>query len=148
MISRNPAPVARLCRRRAKPFPVAEITAYIDGRTAIPAHGIQAALAPNDYHVEIVSEAHLMEEAIKRGRVLREILKQERLSPVSPEFQYAWLIAFNDGLFNAVEPEGIAGRLAYLAARLEESRLTFEDGREDWVQAIRAWRGDSDAKHD
>ena len=40
-----------------------------------------------------------MEAAIQRGRLLREILKQDRLSPLPGTFQMAWLVAFNDGLF-------------------------------------------------
>jgi len=36
---RHDGRLARLRRRRAKPFPVAEVTAVIDGRTVIPAHG-------------------------------------------------------------------------------------------------------------
>jgi F-type H+-transporting ATPase subunit alpha len=35
-----------------------------------------------------------MERAIRRGQLLREILKQDRLQPLPAEFQLAWLIAF------------------------------------------------------
>jgi len=34
-----PADLTRIARRRGGHFPVAEITAYIDGRTSVPAHG-------------------------------------------------------------------------------------------------------------
>jgi mono/diheme cytochrome c family protein len=34
-----PADLRRIAQRRGGPFPVAEIAAYIDGRTAVPAHG-------------------------------------------------------------------------------------------------------------
>ena len=52
-----------------------------------------------------------MEARIKRGRLLREILKQDRLAPLSSVFQLAWLTAFNEGLFNQAEPKDIAGYL-------------------------------------
>lgn len=38
-----------------------------------------------------------MEARIKHGRLLREILKQDRLKPNSSLFQLAWLTAFNVG---------------------------------------------------
>lgn len=34
-----PADLTRIAQRRGGHFPVAEITAYIDGRTCVPAHG-------------------------------------------------------------------------------------------------------------
>ncbi len=52
-----------------------------------------------------------MEARIKRGRLLREILKQDRLVPLSSLFQLAWLTAFNEGFFNKAEPKEIAGYL-------------------------------------
>lgn len=33
-----------------------------------------------------------VEVKIRRGRLLRELLKQERLSPLSPEQHMAWLV--------------------------------------------------------
>ena len=57
-----------------------------------------------------------MEAAIRRGRALREILKQDRLAPLSAEFQMALLIAFNDGHFDAIqEHDTIRESLAALA---------------------------------
>jgi len=80
-----------------------------------------------------------MEKAIKRGHLLREILKQDRLVPVSITFQYAWLIAFNEGLFDRFEPEEITARLATLLADVNESRLSFEQDRGSWLQAVTQW---------
>ena len=39
-----------------------------------------------------------MEAKIRRGRVLREIFKQERLAPLPIEFQLAWMVAYNEAL--------------------------------------------------
>jgi F-type H+/Na+-transporting ATPase subunit alpha len=78
---------------------------------------------------------------LARGRLLREILKQDRLSPVSPEFHVAWLIAFNDGLLDAVEPDRVEKVLAELEAHVAEAGLTLDDGRAAWGDAVRRWLG-------
>jgi F-type H+-transporting ATPase subunit alpha len=80
-----------------------------------------------------------MEAAIRRGRVLRQILKQERLSPLSGEFQMAWLVAFNDGLFDDVEPDDILPQLALLEGRIKQTELTLNSSREQWIEAVTAW---------
>jgi F-type H+-transporting ATPase subunit alpha len=81
-----------------------------------------------------------MEKAIRRGQLLREILKQERLAPVPAEFQLAWLVAFNDGCFGAVADEtAIPGLLAALEAGWRHSSLTLDSPREAWAQAVAAW---------
>ena len=82
-----------------------------------------------------------MEMAIRRGRVLRQILKQECLSPLSSEFQMAWLVAFNDGLFNDAEPEDIASQLALLESRIKQTGLTLNSSREQWIEAVTGWLG-------
>ena len=48
-----------------------------------------------------------METALKRGRILREMLKQDRLAPEPARFQLAWMVAFNEGLLDDREPESI-----------------------------------------
>ncbi len=82
-----------------------------------------------------------MEMAIRRGRVLRQILKQERLSPLSSEFQMAWLVAFNDGLFDDAEPEDIPSQLALLEGRVKQTELTLNSSREKWIEAVTSWLG-------
>jgi F-type H+-transporting ATPase subunit alpha len=80
-----------------------------------------------------------MEAKIARGRVLRELLKQDRLSPLPIEFHLAWLTGFNHGQFDKVLPESIPALLEHLAARVKESGLTLEDGEEEWMQAVGQW---------
>ena len=82
-----------------------------------------------------------MEAAIRRGRLLREILKQERLAPLPVEFQIAWLIAFNDGLFEGVEPEAIPALLAGLEVQVKGSGLSLDSPREEWRAALGDWLG-------
>jgi F-type H+/Na+-transporting ATPase subunit alpha len=80
-----------------------------------------------------------MEAKIRRGRVLRELLKQERLSPLAIEFQMAWLVAFNAGLFDGLDNAGVCAALRRLAERTRISDLTLEDGREKWRHAVESW---------
>jgi F-type H+-transporting ATPase subunit alpha len=82
-----------------------------------------------------------MERAIRRGRVLREILKQDRLQPLPVEFQLAWLIAFNEGLFDGLELEAIAATLTTLQQKVAASGLHLEAERAQWLEAVRRWLG-------
>jgi len=78
---------------------------------------------------------------IKRGWLLRELLKQERLAPLSPEQQLAWLIAYNEGLFEdlAGDEAAIATRLAQSLAHVAASPLTLSDDRSVWRSALMEW---------
>lgn len=82
-----------------------------------------------------------MEAAIRRGQVLRELLKQDRLAPLSPAILMAWLVAFNDGLFEGLEPVEAARRLRDMAGRIAASALTVDSPRESWSQAVADWLG-------
>ena len=79
-----------------------------------------------------------VEAKIRRGRTLRELLKQERLSPLTSEQQLAWLIAYNEGLFDGIELYRIAARLARLLVEVGRLPLSLDDSRETWLPAIRA----------
>lgn len=80
-----------------------------------------------------------MEAKIAQGRVLRELLKQDRLSPFPIEFQLAWLTGFNHGLFDKVAPASIRAVLEHLAARLKEHPLTLEASEDEWTEAVGHW---------
>jgi F-type H+-transporting ATPase subunit alpha len=83
-----------------------------------------------------------MEQKIRRGRILREILKQDRLAPLPIEFQEAWLVAYNEGLLDALEPERVKEALAELQRQVKVSGLGLESGREQWFEALRRWLAD------
>ena len=85
-----------------------------------------------------------MEAAIQRGNLLREILKQERLAPVPTISQLAWLVAFNDGLFDGVDLNAIAPLLEVLEKQAQHSTLSLDSPREDWRSAVAAWLADQD----
>lgn len=77
-----------------------------------------------------------IEAKIRRGRLLRELLKQERLAQLSPEQQLAWLTAYNAGLFDALEAAGAATRLAKLLDAFATPPLALTDGRDAWLAAV------------
>lgn len=80
-----------------------------------------------------------MEAKIKRGRVLREILKQDRLSPLPIEFQMAWLTGFNRGLFDDTSPGNIGPVLERVATNMTTTQLTLDDRDDLWVEAVANW---------
>ncbi len=80
-----------------------------------------------------------MENKIRRGRVLREVLKQDRLSPESPEFQLAWLTAYNHGLLDDLAQEAVDPVLAELARAVEASGLGLDAAPEEWESAVHGW---------
>lgn len=82
-----------------------------------------------------------MEQAIQRGRILRELLKQDRLAMLSENEQLAWLIGFNEGGFDSTALPDIATTLANLLQKLSTSSLGLNHPREDWSQAVHEWLG-------
>ena len=83
-----------------------------------------------------------MQNTIKRGRVLREILKQDQLSPVPVEFHMAWLVGFNDGLFDDIDGEKITGLLQELQIHVHDSGLTLDLDRERWSLEVKSFLQD------
>ena len=80
-----------------------------------------------------------MEAAIRRGRVLRAILEQDRLNPLSAVFNMAWLVAFNDGRLDGLLPEDVHGVLEGLEREVRRTPLTLESPREEWAAAVTGW---------
>ncbi len=80
-----------------------------------------------------------MEAAIRRGRLLRSILKQGRLAPLPVTFQLAWLVAFNDGYLDASEGGEVDTQLAALESAVQHSPPGLDSPREEWSQAIAEW---------
>ena len=80
-----------------------------------------------------------MQKAINRGHILREILKQDRLTPVPAEFHMAWLVAFNDGLLDNKPVDEIPGLLEQLGQYLDESGLKLDSERKEWTEVVHAF---------
>jgi F-type H+/Na+-transporting ATPase subunit alpha len=79
------------------------------------------------------------EAKIRRGRLLREILKQERLRPLLASFQLAWMIAFNEGLLDAGEPNSLPDALQKILAGMEHEALSLDAARDEWLVKLRNW---------
>jgi F-type H+-transporting ATPase subunit alpha len=78
-----------------------------------------------------------IEAKIKRGRVLREMLKQDRLTPLPVGFQMAWMIAYNEGLLDGLPSGEIPTVLDRLAEWVRSSGLSLDNKREDWKRAVK-----------
>jgi F-type H+-transporting ATPase subunit alpha len=76
------------------------------------------------------------QKMISRGRLLRELLKQDRLSPLSIEEQLAWLVAFNDNRLDSLSAGKRAQCSDKISHYLATGALTLEAGRETWSESI------------
>lgn len=77
-----------------------------------------------------------MQASINRGQLLREILKQDRLTPLPEEFEMAWLVAFNDGLFDQARIDDIPALLDQLLQHVSAAGATLELDREHWSDLV------------
>lgn len=73
---------------------------------------------------------------IKRGRILKELLKQERLAPLSIELQMAWLVAFNDHKLDDLPQSGLKEAWQRLADTIALGNLNLDQEREHWSKAV------------
>lgn len=80
-----------------------------------------------------------MEQTIARGRMLRELLKQDRLSPLPIEFDLAWLTAYDLGVLDKIPKDVLPAVMTGLASKVSASRLTLDDSEEKWKRSIAAW---------
>ncbi len=80
-----------------------------------------------------------MEAIIHRGRILRGILKQERLAPVPAVCHLAWLVAFNDGLLERFDPGQVPAALKRLEEGARAAELALDSPREQWSEAAAGW---------
>jgi len=77
-----------------------------------------------------------MEVTIQRGRILRELLKQDRLMLLPIAVQLAWLIAFNDGCFDETNVDDVAKQFETLLQQIRQTNLTLDSPREQWSELI------------
>jgi F-type H+-transporting ATPase subunit alpha len=88
------------------------------------------------------------EAAIARGRVLREILRQDRFAPLPPEFQLAWMTAYNAGLLDATPPSDVPRQLARLCEGVAAQAPGLDTPRDTWLAHLKDWLGAGDADTD
>ncbi|MDD5227910.1 MAG: F0F1 ATP synthase subunit alpha [Methylococcales bacterium] len=80
-----------------------------------------------------------MEQRIKRGRLLRELLKQDQLTPLPSLFQLAWLTAFNSDLLNSFELQHVGKALERIAHGIVSTNLTLDSPIEQWQNVLPTW---------
>ncbi|GIX29577.1 MAG: ATP synthase subunit alpha 1 [Porticoccaceae bacterium] len=83
-----------------------------------------------------------LERAIERGRVLRALFVQERFAPLAPRALLALLVAFNEGLFDAVPPARAGEARSRLIAAVDASDLDLDSPRERFAALASAALGE------
>ena len=78
-----------------------------------------------------------VEEKLQRGRLLREILKQDRLQPLPEQAHLAWLLAYGEGLLESVQPEQLADVLSRMLQKLSACNLTLDSPKPQWLAMLR-----------
>ncbi|MDF1583299.1 MAG: F0F1 ATP synthase subunit alpha [Methyloprofundus sp.] len=133
---------------------ISKSVSRIGGKTQHPAIRNQAGKIKLEYlqFLELESFSRFgqkleasMEVRIKRGRLLRELLKQDRLAPESSTFQLAWLIAYNDGLFDTLQPAQIVEQLHVLKQSVQASPLVLNSDLQEWRQWLMSVLADKKA---
>ncbi|MDD2762153.1 MAG: F0F1 ATP synthase subunit alpha [Methylomonas sp.] len=82
-----------------------------------------------------------VEEKLRRGRLLREILKQDRLQPLSEQAHLAWLLAYGEGLLEEVNPDQAAAVLSGMLDQLPASKLKLDTTKQQWLIELRQLLG-------
>jgi F-type H+-transporting ATPase subunit alpha len=85
-----------------------------------------------------------VEEKLTRGRLLREILKQDRLQPLSEQAHLAWLLAYGEGLLAQINPEQIPTLLEQLFTQIAASELTLDTAKPQWLATLTQLLGTAD----
>ena len=78
-----------------------------------------------------------VEEKLKRGKQLRELLKQDRLNPLAEQAQLAWLLAYSEGLLDNVALEMLSQVLSHLFEQLLEYELTLDSPKMQWLSTLK-----------
>lgn len=76
-----------------------------------------------------------MEEKLRRGRLLRELLKQDRLAPLSETMHLAWLLAYGEGFLD--RPEDLGELCQRLFAAVRDAGLDLDAPRDEWLALLR-----------
>jgi len=83
-----------------------------------------------------------MQIKLQRGRILREMLKQDRLKPRGETELLVWLIAYNSDLLEEIEPERVRHRLERLNHAIQHSEMSLDTPLAQWQAQIQRWWGE------
>jgi len=89
-----------------------------------------------------------MQTRLQRGRILREMLKQERLRPGNEAELLVWLIAYNSGLLDDIAPEQVRHQLERLSHGIRHSELGLTTPLEQWQAQLAQWWAKPGAEHE
>lgn len=78
-----------------------------------------------------------VEEKLQRGRLLREVLKQDRLEPLPESAHLAWLLAYSEGLLAGIAPAAVNATLNELLQTISESPLNLNSPKPQWLAYLR-----------
>jgi F-type H+-transporting ATPase subunit alpha len=81
-----------------------------------------------------------MAARLRRGRLLRSLLRQDRLVPRPIAYQMAWLVALNEGWLDAMDDAALSTALERLDRQATRAPA-LSVAREQWVAAVRDWLG-------
>lgn len=80
-----------------------------------------------------------IEEKLQRGRLLRELLKQDRLQPLAETAHLAWLLSYGEELLNGLEPEAAVNKMNQVFAKLSATPLKLEHAKSQWLASLQSW---------
>lgn len=81
------------------------------------------------------------EAKIRRGRILRSILKQERLTPMPVLFELGWLIAYNTGMLDHLDPSELPAVMTMLLEKFTDTPMSLDAPRQEWIEKLQEWLG-------
>ena len=84
-----------------------------------------------------------MQARLNRGRILREMLKQDRFKPRSETQLLCWLVAYNLGLVDDMDPRQLRHRLERLGEMVRYCPLTLDTPLEQWQAQVNTWWDES-----
>lgn len=129
-------------------FPAIDITksvSRIGGNAQSPKIKKEAGRMKLDYlqFLELETFTHFgtkleasIQQKIQRGKLLRELLKQNRLSPLPIEVNMAWMVAFNDGVFDDKPLDDVLRSINLLTDLVQKHNLKLSDSRDTWHEII------------
>lgn len=78
-----------------------------------------------------------VEEKLKRGKILRELLKQDRLSPLTAEEQLIWLTLYSEEMLDHIPIENISKNLEEIIKSASTLSLKLDAPKEKWIEEIK-----------
>jgi len=89
-----------------------------------------------------------MQTKLQRGRILREMLKQDRFRQSSETKLLVWLIVYNSGLLDEIAPGRVRCRLEQLNHAIRHSELSLETPLEQWQAQVEQWWTESGGENE